>query len=167
MNQRRPAPVRTAVTRGAVTCVAALALVACGVDSPEDVEIGNGLEPGAGDAAPGSEAEPGEGEGPASEDGQTAVPGAGPSPASSECVDLAEPVDGQYVVADAGIAAIGQDVDRLVVASVQPAAGWDFLVTDEEGEDVEVEFYREAIGLTLTVGTDDGALVAELCRDDD
>ncbi|WP_250443132.1 hypothetical protein [Actinotalea sp. C106] len=148
-----------------LTCAAALALTACSADAPDDVEI-DGTTVTSPDASTEGDAVEGE-EGATDDEGQDAVPGAGPSPAPGECVTLEVPEDGIYTVADAGTATIGVEGDRLIVGGISPAAGWEHEVTDEDGDDVEVEFRREGTELDLEVELEDDEVTAELCRDDD
>jgi hypothetical protein len=93
-------------------------------------------------------------------------------PAPGTCVLVQAGAGDQYTVADAGTAVAGREGDRLVLGQVSPAPGWthevtDQEVTDQEDDEVEIEFRRGGEEVDLEVEIDDGRVEAEVCVDDD
>jgi hypothetical protein len=125
--------------------VFALALVGCGGGEP---------------SAPAPQQQPAE---------PTSAPQAAATdrPARGTCLLVQAGAGDQYTVADAGTAVVGREGDRLVLGQVSPAAGWTHEVTDQEADEVEVEFRRGGEEVDLEVEIDDGRVEAEVCVDDD
>ncbi|MHA3946448.1 hypothetical protein [Cellulomonas bogoriensis] len=153
-----------------LTCAAVLALAACTTDpdigeeftpGPQD-DMGEGL---AEDSDPPLDEDPTADDGAAvDEDGQTAVPGAGPSPGPGECVTLTVEEDGLFAVADAGTMSVATTDEGLVLATTQPAGGWETRVVNDLGDTIEVVFQREGVILEVEAVQDGDEIAAELCR---
>lgn len=99
--------------------------------------------------------------------GQTATEAAPARPARDQCVRIDPAPDGRYQVFDAGSAVVTFADGRLTLESVTPAEGWTHQVDDQEPDEVEIEFRRDAEELDLELEVDDGRLEVKICNDDD
>ncbi|MGV0838310.1 hypothetical protein [Mycolicibacterium thermoresistibile] len=93
--------------------------------------------------------------------------GAPARPARDQCVRIDPAPDGRYQVFDAGTAVVTFADGRLTLESVTPAEGWTHQVDDQEPDEVEIEFRRDAEQLDLELEVDDGRLEVKICNDDD
>lgn len=139
-----------------------LTLAACGPDDPEDVDLGEGVAPTEEGRPADATDEPTDGA-----ETSTAEPEAQASPAADECVAVPEPPNGVYAVADAGTVTVTMVDGALVLGDVAPAGGWEAEVVEESDDEVEVELAAGGEQLDLEVEIDDGAVVAQICADDD
>jgi hypothetical protein len=121
----------------AVSAVTALALAGCGGGGAE-VDIEDPVVPESPEESP-EALVPGT--------DPTADPGERPEP--GQCTDLPYSEAGDYAAADAGVATIILEGDRLVVEDVEPAEGWEHEVPAGEGPRAEVRFTGDSDVLVL------------------
>ncbi|MGE2726915.1 hypothetical protein [Mycolicibacterium pulveris] len=88
-------------------------------------------------------------------------------PARDQCVRIEPAPDGRYQVFDAGSAVVTFADGRLTLESATPADGWTHRVDDQEPEEVEIAFRRDAEELDLELEVDDGRLEVKICNDGD
>lgn len=155
-------------TRGAAVVLGVLLVTgssaACGTD-PEEIEIGDGIAPTVEDGDGGAQA-PADGDATAGPSATVGVE-AGASPTPGSCLEVPTAGDGVYPVADAGIVTVTVTDDALALAAVEPFAGWEYEVAEDEPGRVEVELRKNGAEVDLEVEVEDGEVLAEVCADDD
>jgi hypothetical protein len=75
--------------------------------------------------------------------------------------------DGEtFQVEDAGSVTLRAENDRLVLVSVHPASGWTHRVTEEERDEVEIDFLRDGRKVyEFEAELDDGRIAAKIDRE--
>jgi hypothetical protein len=72
-----------------------------------------------------------------------------------------------FEVEEAGSVTLRRDGGRLELVSVDPASGWDYEVTDQDDDEVEIDFLRDARKVyEFKAELDDGRIEIEIDRED-
>ncbi|HSK90902.1 MAG TPA: hypothetical protein VK875_06290 [Euzebyales bacterium] len=72
---------------------------------------------------------------------------------------------GRWPVGNAGSVAFDVVDGRLVLGDVQAAEGWDAVTEEDDGDEIEVDFRRDAVRWEFEVEIDDGRLEVEIRQD--